>query len=92
MYLLELKYLQRSLKCRFTQIVNLGTVSRSVRAEGILDSKRGETRATVVEQVLSIVGSTEVRVAVDTAAVVKEGDGGAEEVSLLVSRTEALEL
>lgn len=70
----------------------LGAITIAVRAEGVLDTEARESGATVVEKDLGVVGGTEVRVAVDTAVVVEERNGLAEELALLINATFALEL
>lgn len=69
-----------------------GTVAVAVGAEGVLYTEGRKSRPAIVKENLGVVGSTEVRVAVDARVVVEERNSLAQELALCVDGTDGLEL
>ena len=70
----------------------VGAVAVAVGAKSVLDTKRRESGTPIVEKNLGVISSAEVGVAIYTWVVVKERDGPAQELALLVDGAGGLEL
>jgi hypothetical protein len=75
----------------FPNVMILHT-TRAVRAKSILKPQGRKGRPSVLEQVLAVVRSAKVRVAVDARVIIEERDRRSQESSLLVSVSTCLEL
>lgn len=66
--------------------------ARAVGAKSILNSQGRKRRSTVLEQILSVIRSAKIRIAVNARVVIEERDRRLQESSLLVSVSTCLKL